>query len=1381
MQLSARQINYNRKTKKDHLGFYVTNQKWQFLLEKSYTTIFPPAHNHIRSKNNFIKKTFPNLVSQRPVLVLSDYDRTLHVIHKDNIIFEKPHNIEYDQDSENLRPCYPDECIKRSLIYGGNVYIDNIHKVYRLPPEEVEDPRFVFDSQKAKTSVSPNVDYSDLELMSETRYNHTHFTVFPTMIGTCADRIADESSVLTLPENRAYMAGVYIAHGLCRIIQPILNRRLNYPLISRNSQSLNCEIRCRCTDKYRGTSNLNLQITSKDAIKASFNQLSYKKTMDLMIIFRLLGINDAETAEACVFPEEVRYNPEHEEYGCLQKFRRSLFHEYQKMSNAQIYHILGCDISKEKSEEKYRKDGCHSKSNELLPHIGLDNLPLTRLKKAIFLGIAIRNMLKVDEGLIEEDDRDSPVHKILELAGERLAVLVKREMDKVNKNLRDSLISKAKAGENFDDILTNIRNSQNIIKTIITAIKTGIWASPEATKSDYGQTGVTKIVETDNLISQYSFLNMITSSVTKQQKDTQVRQLKPENEFMSCPVENPEGDKCGVNEHLPYLAHVRIGIETKRVIEMLNILFDFQDVQCTSSVEEYLQTEDGQDPYYQNLLSIHNENIHGPQADCPLKAEDFIHSKNRVFVDGLIIGIAYDGFVEELREARRSKQLPWQISIVSNSDGIWIWCSDGCILNPTIVLENLHKLPKVLFDLAVELNLVHRSQVFDDDLLDICLEDNQFLNKFWMHCIYKGIIEYQSKEEELNSSTIAEVRTLRILINQMENLNNVQKKILLGRFFDKYTHIRVDDCQIFSICSALIPFPDYNQSPRNMYQSNMCKASIMSIHPLLQERIDGHMRQLWNAQKAIARTRQELLFNFDAYPCGINAIVAIICNAYNMEDSLIMNRASNDRGIFRIFSIIVVHSIQKKSTSDKERFQNPKLLPKCLEMRDANYDKLDADGLIGVGCIVQKGDVIIGKVTELTEINSVHDKIVYCDRSKIYTEDEPAVVQKIIVTVNKDGLPVRKVVLRSMRNIQIGDKFASRAGQKGTVSLLFNPEDGPQTVKDGIIPDIVMNVHGYPGRMTNAQLMESLSSKAACLSGEFVDATAFEQNQMEKYMSILGHHGYEKFGNEMMINGKTGELFGKRIDEYTVEPTPIHIGVVHYQRLKYMAQDKIQSRGRTGKIDRLTRQPLEGKSRGGGGRIGEQERDALTGHGAASILQDKLLINSDLTLVPFCTQCHNIASNLHNPAFGESVIGKRPYCPGCGAEAAYVCQPYATKLMIQEAQALFVKVEPELKIRVLTEWLAPRIEKVKQLSGNINDKEDAMRYLWDQYQQQENYMNDMNDMDEMDEGFSGIEILHIDDDDNRYTKDLTTEGSQIDLNAEIENFDEDFDEDEEWH
>lgn len=365
--------------------------------------------------------------------------------------------------------------------------------------------------------------------------------------------------------------------------------------------------------------------------------------------------------------------------------------------------------------------------------------------------------------------------------------------------------------------------------------------------------------------------------------------------------------------------------------------------------------------------------------------------------------------------------------------------------------------------------------------------------------------------------------------------------------------------------------------------------------------------------------------HFRQLPAGINAIVAIACySGYNQEDSVIMNQSSIDRGFFRSLFFRSYRDEEKKmGTLVKEDFGRPDRA-NTMGMRHGSYDKLDDDGLAPPGTRVSGEDVIIGKTTPISQDEAQGQSSRYTkrDHSTSLRHSETGMVDQVLLTTNADGLRFVKVRVRSVRIPQIGDKFSSRHGQKGTVGMTYTQEDMPWTV-EGITPDIIVNPHAIPSRMTIGQLIECIMGKVAAHMGKEGDATPFTDVTVDNISKALHKCGYQMRGFETMYNGHTGRRL----------TAMIFLGPTYYQRLKHMVDDKIHSRGR-GPVQILTRQPAEGRSRDGGLRFGEMERDCMIAHGAAHFLKERLFDQSDAYRVHVCEHCGLIAiANLKKSSF----------------------------------------------------------------------------------------------------------------------------------------------------
>ena len=380
------------------------------------------------------------------------------------------------------------------------------------------------------------------------------------------------------------------------------------------------------------------------------------------------------------------------------------------------------------------------------------------------------------------------------------------------------------------------------------------------------------------------------------------------------------------------------------------------------------------------------------------------------------------------------------------------------------------------------------------------------------------------------------------------------------------------------------------------------------------ERLDNSANILYYPQKPLATTRSMEFLKFRELPAGQNAIVAIACySGYNQEDSVIMNQSSIDRGLFRsLFYRSYVEQEKRIGMSLVETFEKP-LRSETLRVKHGTYEKLDDDGIIEPGARVSGEDIIIGKTApiapdaeELGQRTKLHTKR---DASTPLRSTENGIVDKVLLTTNAEGLKFVKVRMRTTKIPQIGDKFASRHGQKGTIGITYRQEDMPFSA-EGITPDLIINPHAIPSRMTIAHLIECQLSKVSSLRGYEGDATPFTEVTVDSVSRLLREHGYQSRGFEVMYNGHTGRKLVAQV----------FLGPTYYQRLRHMVDDKIHARAR-GPVQILTRQPVEGRARDGGLRFGEMERDCMISHGASAFLRERLFEVSDAFRVHICDIC----------------------------------------------------------------------------------------------------------------------------------------------------------------
>ena len=478
------------------------------------------------------------------------------------------------------------------------------------------------------------------------------------------------------------------------------------------------------------------------------------------------------------------------------------------------------------------------------------------------------------------------------------------------------------------------------------------------------------------------------------------------------------------------------------------------------------------------------------------------------------------------------------------------------------------------------------------------------------------------------------------------------------------THLEIHPMTILGVVAGLIPFPHHNQSPRNTYQCAMGKQSIGAIAYNQLNRIDTLLYLMVYPQRPLVKSRTIEMVGFENLPAGHNACLAVMSfSGYDIEDAIVLNKASVDRGFGRCI-------VLKKSVTALKKYPN--------QTRDAIYgpqkqvDKngdierdpvtgqekvigphrcLGRDGIVKTGERVRSGSVLINKyvpkqANKMMQNPAVMEPGMYSAQPQRFKGPSDAYADKVILTSNDRDHFVIKILMRSTRRPELGDKFSSRHGQKGVVGTLIKQEDMPFS-DQGICPDIIMNPHGFPSRMTVGKMLELLAGKAGVLDGKFQYGTAFGGQDPSTYSELLVKHGFSYSGKDMLTCGITGEP----LQAY------VFAGPVYYQKLRHMVMDKMHARAR-GPRAALTRQPTEGRARDGGLRLGEMERDCLIGHGCSSLLLERLMVSSDAFSADVCKKC--------------GLMGHVGWCNFCrtGKHMCVLRLPYACKLLFQELQSM---------------------------------------------------------------------------------------------------------------
>jgi DNA-directed RNA polymerase II subunit RPB2 len=469
----------------------------------------------------------------------------------------------------------------------------------------------------------------------------------------------------------------------------------------------------------------------------------------------------------------------------------------------------------------------------------------------------------------------------------------------------------------------------------------------------------------------------------------------------------------------------------------------------------------------------------------------------------------------------------------------------------------------------------------------------------------------------------------------------------------EHTHCEINPTLILGHMASSIPFSDHNQSPRNTYQSAMGKQAMGIFARNYSKRLDKNGYILCSPMRPLVETRMMNVLKTHDMPSGDMIMVAIgIYGGYNQEDSVILNRGAVNRGLFRTLYYTIYKDEEHRNVASgkEEKFVKPRR-ENTRGFKTSSYHAVSEHGVPIVGQQIKENDIVIGKVTSIKNDPSGY---AYRDSSTTHKNSETCRVDGVWQDKNSDGYPFVKVRVVSERVPEVGDKFSSRHGQKGTCGILLNEEDMPYTA-GGLRPDLIMNPHAVPSRMTIAQLMETMYGKVCCEKGTLGDGTPYSHLKVGNLREQLLELGMHPYGNEVLYNGQTGQMM----------EAEIFMGPTFYQRLKHMVIDKKHSRAR-GPIVSLTRQPCEGRSRDGGLRVGEMERDCMLSHGAAMFTKERLMDVSDPFTTGFCKSCGNLA--VVNP--DENIY----HCGTCGIKTQFELKtiPYAVKLWSQELEAMHI-------------------------------------------------------------------------------------------------------------
>ena len=849
--------------------------------------------------------------------------------------------------------------------------------------------------------------------------------------------------------------------------------------------------------------------------------------------------------------------------------------------------------------------------NDILPHMGSDIL-----NKAHFISLMVNKYLQVYLNRTEIDDRDSYSNKRIDLPGNLMLILFKQYYKKM---LND--INKYFKKKNYpypgDDEPINVLNQikPNVIEQgMKNSLMTGNWGISK-------KKGVSQVLQRYNFLQTLSFIRRFNSPSldASSGKVTNIRHVHPDQYGYVCPVETPDGAKVGLVKNLALTATVTLNNDDQNDI-IINLIKNY-------------------------IIIIKNIKY--------FEIDNFI----KVFINGKWLGITndYDKILNIINSAKHRNIIDYTITsfLDYKKYELKINSDNGRLIRPLLKVKN---------------NKLYLTKDIINNIKSTNIKDKI---KTWNELLIKDskIIEYVDVEYSNNCMIAMTLKDLKINSNRkntlIKNPNPYGDKV--NRYNDtvyvNYTHCEIHPSLYLGTTSSNIPFCEHNQGPRNIYNYSQSRQAMGIYATNERHRMDITYR-LMHPQVPLVITQSMKYLKTLNMPAGENCIVAICCyGGYNQEDSVVLNGSSLQRGMFRSFVLKKYSAeIQKNPNSAQDDIFMKPDRDSVISMKDNNYDKLNDKGYVPEETAVNNKDVIIGKVSPIKPGNNIGE--IYKDESVSYKSGESGIIDKVNYgIINNDGYEMCDIKVRSERIPKIGDKVCSRHGQKGTGGIILDSVDMPFS-KEGVQPDIIVNPNALPSRMTIGQLLESLIGKVGIIRGEYVDATPFNEINLDEAFDILEKNGYNKYGYETLYCGMTGKQIKSQI----------FIGPTYYLRLKHLVQEKIHSRAKGPKTI-LTRQPSEGRTKDGGLRFGEMERDCMISHGMGQFLKERLVDTSDLYYIYVCSSCGLFASKMIDKDIYTCKvceINKKDYT------AHKVAIPYAFKLLIQELQT--INILPRIKV-----------------------------------------------------------------------------------------------------
>lgn len=917
--------------------------------------------------------------------------------------------------------------------------------------------------------------------------------------------------------------GYFIVNGNEKVL--ISQDRINENKVlvfhpNNNAEGLYAEIRSMCDSTYLPPKTTCLNMSGKlnhmgriIRINTSF----IRSEVPIFVIFRALGvISDREIINHIVYDTDSDKNQRiiNELMACCEDACDINTQEHAE--NTLIKIMIG--VNKNNDHETNKAQLHNNLMNDFLPHVGK-----SYRRKALYVGYIIRKMIRIYLGYDTYDNRDSYINKRVDTPGVLMSNLFRQCYGKMTKELKIAIekelnLWRGNANIPISNIISDISIHRFFKQSLLDSwirysLSTGNWGIKSIGTFQNIKQGVSQVLNRMSFASTLSHLRRINTAMEKNGKLVQPRKLDNSQIGMICPAETPEGSSVGLVKNMALSTNISIAMNSthiRRILVNLGVIV------------------------YDDSYSMANPEKSPIEYLKQMGSEDNVY----IMVNGDIMGYYTnpDKLYLTLKHYKRSGVIYPMTSIVWNiqKSCIIISTEAGRMYRPLYIVDIDPKTNKR--ELRIE-RVLRRKNIgwkeyiadkhFDYFIVPNEVSKNQDDPEKYLD--EEGFLEYMDCDE-INSAMIATFPV---------DLEEGIKGTALPPF---YTHCEIHPSLMNGILGVNIPFSDHNQSPRNCYQCAMGKQALGVYMSNFNKRIDTMGNILNYPQKSLVYTKLSKYTMAHKLPSGVNAIVAIMTHTgFNQEDSIMVNQSALDRGLFTSTYYKAMRDTCNKnhSTGEEEIFTNP---TNISSQKPYSYEKLNEDGFVSKNTYVNGNDVIVGKVMP-KKANGV---ITYQDSSLTMKANDDGYIDMNYNGINSEGYKFCKVRIRKNRKPEIGDKCASCSAQKGTIGMIYRHQDMPFT-KDGIVPDIIMNPHAIPSRMTIAQLMESIMGKACCHIGAFGDSTPYTDCSVEGITKVLEMSGMEKYGNEILYNGRTGEQIH----------TDIFIGPTYYQRLKHMVSDKI--------------------------------------------------------------------------------------------------------------------------------------------------------------------------------------------------------------------------------